>query len=286
MWACLVVLFVGYFVFIRWIYHRHRRSFGGALQQLLAVGESEVRALIITAHPDDECMFFAPTIIRLRQFHDSVHLLCLSEGNFYDQGAQRRQELYNSCTVLGIPASNVSILNYKELPDDPRAEWNISLVSSLIVQHIRKHSINMVLTFDEKGVSGHANHSAIYHAVRHLASSGPVPNDCCLLALTSVGFLRKYISLLELPASWLLPSSLCCIIGPSGYRQARVRPATRSYIVMVTFYSQQPKKIQRPVKSKKYLRVFKGNPIWFPPQILSIQLFFSFDPNSALSAPL
>ncbi|XP_053702369.1 N-acetylglucosaminyl-phosphatidylinositol de-N-acetylase isoform X3 [Synchiropus splendidus] len=203
----------------------------------------------------------------------------------YLRGAQRRQELYKSCAVLGIPASNVSILNYKELPDDPRVEWNISLVSSLIVQYIRKHSINMVLTFDEKGVSGHANHSAIYRAVRHLASSGPVPNDCCLLALTSVGLLRKYISLLELPASWLLPSSLCCIIGSSGYRQARVRPATHSYIVMVTSYSQQPKEIQRPVKSKKYLRVFNVNPSWFPPQILSIQLvfFFSFDPNSALS---
>ncbi|KAM9789026.1 N-acetylglucosaminyl-phosphatidylinositol de-N-acetylase [Neosynchiropus ocellatus] len=186
-----------------------------------SIGDSEVRALIITAHPDDECMFFAPTIIQLGQCHVSVHLLCLSEGNFYDQGSQRRQELYNGCTVLGIPTTNVTVLHNKSLPDDPGAEWNVSLVSSVIVQYIRKHSINMVLTFDEKGVSGHANHTAIYKAVRHLSSRGPVPNDCCLLALTSVGLIRKYISLLELPVSWLLPSSLCCVIGSMGYGQAR-----------------------------------------------------------------
>lgn len=39
-----------------------------------------IRALIVTAHPDDECMFFAPTIVRLAEFNASVHLLCLSEG--------------------------------------------------------------------------------------------------------------------------------------------------------------------------------------------------------------
>lgn len=111
-------------------------------------------------------MFFAPTIIRLRQLRASVHLLCLSEGNFYNQGAQRRQELYDSATVLGIPPSEVTVLDCESLPDDPSAEWNVALVSSVIAQHIRQHSLNMVLTFDARGVSGHANHSAIYHAVR------------------------------------------------------------------------------------------------------------------------
>ena len=36
--------------------------------------------LLITAHPDDECMFFAPTIISLTQSNVEVFLLCLSEG--------------------------------------------------------------------------------------------------------------------------------------------------------------------------------------------------------------
>lgn len=35
--------------------------------------------LVVTAHPDDECMFFAPTILNLKRF-STIHLLCLSTG--------------------------------------------------------------------------------------------------------------------------------------------------------------------------------------------------------------
>ena len=39
------------------------------------------RILLITAHPDDECMFFAPTILSLgRSVRAELFLLCLSEG--------------------------------------------------------------------------------------------------------------------------------------------------------------------------------------------------------------
>ncbi|XP_041864039.1 N-acetylglucosaminyl-phosphatidylinositol de-N-acetylase isoform X2 [Melanotaenia boesemani] len=112
-------------------------------------------------------------------------------------------------------------MDHRKLPDDPKAEWSISLVSSLIMKHIRAHSFNMVLTFDGSGVSGHANHIAIHKAVRHLASTGEVPNDCVLLSLVTVGLLRKYVSVLELPLSWLLPSHIFCITGSQGYKQAK-----------------------------------------------------------------
>lgn len=41
------------------------------------------RVLIVTAHPDDECMFFGPTILTLtqRQKPCTVYLLCLSNGS-------------------------------------------------------------------------------------------------------------------------------------------------------------------------------------------------------------
>jgi len=39
------------------------------------------RVLFVTAHPDDECMFFAPTILTLtRSGQYDVFLLCLSSG--------------------------------------------------------------------------------------------------------------------------------------------------------------------------------------------------------------
>lgn len=39
------------------------------------------RVLFVTAHPDDECMFFGPVILKLAQQSDcQMFLLCLSEG--------------------------------------------------------------------------------------------------------------------------------------------------------------------------------------------------------------
>ena len=40
------------------------------------------QVLILTAHPDDECMFFGPTITALRSglSKTRVHVLCLSTG--------------------------------------------------------------------------------------------------------------------------------------------------------------------------------------------------------------
>jgi hypothetical protein len=38
--------------------------------------------LIVIAHPDDECMFFSPTIIQLVKQHIPVFILCLSSGMY------------------------------------------------------------------------------------------------------------------------------------------------------------------------------------------------------------
>lgn len=38
----------------------------------------------------------------------------------------------------------------------------------------------------------------------------------------TVGLFRKYMSFLDLPLSWLMPSSLCCCVGLHGYRLAKV----------------------------------------------------------------
>jgi len=40
------------------------------------------RVLLITAHPDDECMFFGPTVRKLTKTKDvRLYLMCLSVGN-------------------------------------------------------------------------------------------------------------------------------------------------------------------------------------------------------------
>jgi hypothetical protein len=49
--------------------------------------------LVITAHPDDEAMFFSAAVLRLRKTGARVDFLCLSEGNFDGLGGVRSAEM-------------------------------------------------------------------------------------------------------------------------------------------------------------------------------------------------
>lgn len=57
--------------------------------------------LLVTAHPDDECMFFSPTIQALSKVA-TIRILCLSTGNDQGLGRVREKELQGSCAQLGI----------------------------------------------------------------------------------------------------------------------------------------------------------------------------------------
>lgn len=75
-----------YFFCIKYSYSRHQRNFLKSLKHVINVSSSrerqgaDIRALVLTAHPDDECMFFAPAIVQLVALNANVHLLCLSKG--------------------------------------------------------------------------------------------------------------------------------------------------------------------------------------------------------------
>ncbi|XP_033618659.1 N-acetylglucosaminyl-phosphatidylinositol de-N-acetylase isoform X6 [Fukomys damarensis] len=77
------------------------------------------RTLLVTAHPDDEAMFFAPTVLGLARLKHQVSLLCFSAGNYYNQGETRKKELLQSCDVLGIPPSRVMIIDNRFLCCSP-----------------------------------------------------------------------------------------------------------------------------------------------------------------------
>ena len=42
--------------------------------------EPNIKTLFVTAHPDDEAMFFGPLITTLSQHSNTIIILCLSEG--------------------------------------------------------------------------------------------------------------------------------------------------------------------------------------------------------------
>ncbi|XP_054857266.1 N-acetylglucosaminyl-phosphatidylinositol de-N-acetylase [Eublepharis macularius] len=190
-----------------WWLRRSRGTMRRDCRALLANGrawresDDAVRALFVTAHPDDETMFFAPSILKLAQAR--LWLLCASTGNYYNQGAIRKEELLQSCATLGIPPSNVTVIDHRDLPDHPSVKWDTSLLSTLILKHIETNQINLVVTFDARGVSGHANHKSLYAAVRYLHSEWKLPEGCQVLTLETVSLFRKYLSILDVPINCL-----------------------------------------------------------------------------------
>uniref|UniRef100_A0A8C3US97 N-acetylglucosaminylphosphatidylinositol deacetylase n=1 Tax=Catharus ustulatus TaxID=91951 RepID=A0A8C3US97_CATUS len=101
------------------------------------------RALVLTAHPDDEAMFFAPALLGLRSAGAAPAVLCCSAGNYYNQGEIRKKELEQSCCVLGIPASDVTVIDHRDLPDDPAVQWDPQLLATLVLKHIEAKNINL-----------------------------------------------------------------------------------------------------------------------------------------------
>ncbi|XP_070573361.1 N-acetylglucosaminyl-phosphatidylinositol de-N-acetylase-like [Ptychodera flava] len=173
--------------------------------------------LFVTAHPDDECMFFSPTILTV----DKAFLTCLSSGNYYNLGEERRKELLASCRILGISDQNVAIIDNSHLKDDPNATWDEDIISAIILAKIQKHRINVVVTFDDYGVSGHKNHTSVYKALRQLVTKKQLPTGVQAYCLESIPLWRKYLLQLDLPISCLLPQGLLFVSSWQGVWQAQ-----------------------------------------------------------------
>lgn len=206
-------VFLTLLVYILAVYRRgQRRGKESERSGGSGVGKAEHTrtVLIVTAHPDDECMFFAPSILSLNSSpYTNVHILCLTNGDYYGDGEVREKELVISCAILGIPSCHVTVFNESELQDDPDVIWDEDLVSKLVLRQIVKCEAEMVLTFDKTGVSGHSNHIAAYRGVRKLVVERKLPSGVRAFCLESVSLLRKYSAFLEVPVSFVL----CAIRG-------------------------------------------------------------------------
>ena len=151
------------------------------------------RITLLIAHPDDEAMFFGPTLLALAP-HNTVRVLCLSTGDADGLGAVRTHELTASCLTLGVASENVVVINDARLPDSMTASWPAGVVA----EQLRVHAgdAELVITFDAGGVSGHGNHVSLLHGAREFVSRLPGAPPA-LRTLTTVGVARKYASVLD-----------------------------------------------------------------------------------------
>lgn len=98
-------------------------------------------------------------------------------------------------------------------------------------------NIDVLITFDSHGISDHPNHKSLYNgahafirALMHKHTGWECPVK--LYTLTSTNIIRKYMSILDAPASVLgcvlrrkelgsFPTPLFFVSGPSGYKTAQ-----------------------------------------------------------------
>ena len=64
-------------------------------------------------------------------------------------------------------------------------------------------TVDTVITYDRRGVSGHKNHIALYYGLACLALDN-TEAATTVYSLTTVNMMRKYSSVLDVPMSFLL----------------------------------------------------------------------------------
>ncbi|KAJ8081813.1 N-acetylglucosaminyl-phosphatidylinositol de-N-acetylase [Marasmius tenuissimus] len=154
------------------------------------------KLLVLTAHPDDECLFFSPTILALHKLAD-VFSMCVSNGNSDGPGDIRKQELEKSLDVLGVEPSRRLILDHPTLQDNITVSWDVSILSDVVKPFVLDNNIDTILTFDEGGISGHPNHKSLPEAMKvMLAMFEDSQRRPKLYSLVTVPLPSKYISIL------------------------------------------------------------------------------------------
>ena len=193
----LLALNVGLFV---WVMVATRRGRGGEQPEKEEHEEQGNEVLLVVAHPDDEVMFFGPTLSGLRG--RKVHLLCLSNGG----SAAREKEFAGSCGRLGAASWSVA-----QFEDGFGQDWAAEAVAAAVARQVRRVGrlrLRSVLTFDAHGVSGHPNHSAAWRGCRQWRRAEE-PGGPRLLLLRSVPLWRKYLGAAEAAATALLGGEEC-----------------------------------------------------------------------------
>ena len=151
--------------------------------------------LFVTAHPDDELMFFWPTIESLIKRNKCLNIICLSNGNFYGLGKERELELKTVSDLLTI--KNLHIDSFE---DSMILKWDKGKIAQTIDRILKEKLINLenlvIFTFDEYGITKHPNHiSCCEGVIEYLKKNKEeiINKNVQTYLLNSYGALMQYI---------------------------------------------------------------------------------------------
>eukprot|EP01036_Dinobryon_divergens_P029606 gene29606-38728_t len=134
-----------------------------------------------------------------------VSILCLSNGNAEGLGTIRTKELKKCCSLFNIDADRVFIIDHDRLQDGMNNVWPEEIVSDIIIEFTRLLNPDIIITFDERGVSGHINHIAAFRGLQ-MAYTGTLKRErpkLLALSLQSKGLCRKFAGILDILISYM-----------------------------------------------------------------------------------
>lgn len=139
--------------------------------------------VLVIAHPDDESMFFVPTIKSLVSAGKTLHILCLTTGDYDGLGRQREKEMIRAGRLLGVE----KVIVKNDLKDHPSERWPIPSTSEAIQRVLLENLLDhqdsdceslVLISFDQLGVSGHVNHIDTFCGVCDIVSKKTISFDC------------------------------------------------------------------------------------------------------------
>lgn len=159
-------------------------------------------------------------------------------------GEIRKKELEASALKLGLRSgADVLVLEDEKFPDSMTSTWSAEEIAKILSKAFSPGegkssrrskggsgftdeptaTVDVLITFDKKGVSSHPNHISLYHGARAWLSTlmtGKAGWKCpvAMYTLSSTNVLRKYLSFLDSPATIMI----------SGFRGAGMSRKKRS----------------------------------------------------------
>lgn len=87
------------------------------------------------------------------------------------------------------------MVDHPQLQDGMGSHWEPEVVAEQIDKYLRhkqgEQEINLIVTFDKGGISGHPNHIQTHLGVAKVFEQALFPVD--VMTLTTVNFVRKYL---------------------------------------------------------------------------------------------
>jgi N-acetylglucosaminylphosphatidylinositol deacetylase len=167
---------------------------------LRAAARDCARLLLVTAHPDDEAMFFAPLLGALARqppgARVEVHVLCLTSGEGGGCGEVRARELLGAAAALGIAPARVRVLRHAALRDGLHEAWDGGAAAGAVGEALARVRPALVATFDAEGVTRHPNHCAAHAAVVRAAAAAAAdapPLRPTLLLLQTLPLWQRFL---------------------------------------------------------------------------------------------